>query len=232
MAGSLWIVTCEHGGNHVPARYAKLFSVPSKVLASHRGHDPGALVLAKQFARVGSLPLFFSTTTRLLVELNRSLHHPSLFSEYARSLPDSFKEELIDGHYRPYRDAVVKKIEKMLDVAGSVIHLSAHSFTPVFHGETRRCDVGFLYDPRRPMELEVCDRWRVALAKLRPDLILRRNYPYQGKSDGFTTFLRKVFPADRYAGIELEVNQRWLLGDKKEWRRLRQSLVTSRPASL
>ncbi|MEO8497655.1 MAG: N-formylglutamate amidohydrolase, partial [Planctomycetota bacterium] len=32
-----------------------------------------------------------------------------------------------------------------------------------------------------------------------------RNYPYQGRSDGFTTELRKKFSAADYLGIEIEV---------------------------
>lgn len=35
------------------------------------------------------------------------------------------------------------------------------------------------------------------------------NYPYLGKSDGFTTSLRKQFPF-QYIGIELEINQKSL----------------------
>lgn len=226
-----WIVTCEHGGNQVPERYASQFHVPDDVLESHRGHDPGALFLARRFARVGKLPHFYSTTTRLLVELNRSLDHPSLFSEYSSSLPDDTKDAILAKEYHPYRRAVTESIEVLLGVGQAVIHLSVHTFTPVFEGETRRCDVGFLYDPRRPREVAICDRWRKALSRSRPDLVLRRNYPYLGTSDGFTTSLRRRFPPDRYAGIELEVNQRWPLGNAGDWRKLCQSLIQSRPDS-
>jgi predicted N-formylglutamate amidohydrolase len=39
-----WLVTCEHGGNHVPADYQSLFASKRAVamLRSHRGYDPGA----------------------------------------------------------------------------------------------------------------------------------------------------------------------------------------------
>jgi hypothetical protein len=56
---------------------------------------------------------------------------------------------------------------------------------------------------------------------------VRRNYPYQGKADGFTTFLRRQFASDQYAGIEIEVNQRWVLTDKAAWRKLQQVLARS-----
>ncbi|MEO8932838.1 MAG: N-formylglutamate amidohydrolase, partial [Xanthomarina sp.] len=36
----------------------------------------------------------------------------------------------------------------------------------------------------------------------------RFNYPYLGKADGFTSYLRKQFPKN-YLGIEIEVNQKF-----------------------
>ena len=44
-----------------------------------------------------------------------------------------------------------------------------------------------------------------------PDLRLRRNYPYIGKSDGLTFPARAAaYPDERYVGIELEVNQQFV----------------------
>jgi hypothetical protein len=53
------------------------------------------------------------------------------------------------------------------------------------------------------------------------------NYPYQGKADGFTTTLRRKWPADSYVGIEIEVNQKWAQGDRRIWRRLVRDLSIS-----
>jgi hypothetical protein len=35
------------------------------------------------------------------------------------------------------------------------------------------------------------------------------NEPYKGTDDGFTTFLRTRFADARYAGIEIEINQKY-----------------------
>ena len=37
---------------------------------------------------------------------------------------------------------------------------------------------------------------------------MRYNYPYLGKADGFTTYLRKQFQT-HYLGIEIEINQKY-----------------------
>jgi len=49
-----FLITCEHGGNRIPARYRPLFACHGALLASHRGYDPGALALARDFASADS----------------------------------------------------------------------------------------------------------------------------------------------------------------------------------
>ena len=98
-----------------------------------------------------------------------------------------------------------------------VIHISSHSFTPVLDGEVRRADVGLLYDPRRRGEVELCARWKAALCAIAPALAVRRNYPYAGKGDGLTSYLRTRFPPGAYVGIELEVNQAIVFAAGRPW---------------
>jgi predicted N-formylglutamate amidohydrolase len=215
------IVSCEHGGNRVPPRYRDLFS--DELLASHRGYDPGALVLAREFAAAFSAELHYSTTTRLLVELNRSPGHRQLFSEPVRRLPREERAALQELFYRPYRERLEARIAGEVRRGRRVIHLSCHSFTPVLNGVERDADVGLLFDPRRSLEAAVCAAWQSSLSGLR----VRRNYPYRGTSDGLTTSLRRCFDEQSYAGIELEVNQKFPLGNAPRWRALRRRLIES-----
>jgi hypothetical protein len=75
-------------------------------------------------------------------------------------------------------------------------------------------------------------RWKAALAKRAPGLRVRRNYPYIGKNDGLTSSLRRRFPPDRYVGIEIELNQAWVLRAGKPWRSLRGDVVATLQAAL
>jgi hypothetical protein len=77
------------------------------------------------------------------------------------------------------------------------------------------------------MERELCLAWQRTLHEARRELIVRRNYPYRGIGDGLTTYLRRLHPQNRYAGIEIEVNQKYPLGDLSTWRVLRSTLVES-----
>lgn len=204
------LVTCEHGGNDVPAPYRSFFAGQREVLDSHRGHDAGALGLARAIAGEFDADLHYATTTRLLVELNRSVHnHRSIFSEFTRQLPAAEKKRLLDQHYLPYRNGVEARIRELTD-DGSTLHVSIHTFTPVLVGKTRTADIGLLYDPKRQAEKAFCHRWRRALAAQQAGYRVKMNYPYLGYSDGLTTYLRKIFSAKLYLGIELEVNQKHL----------------------
>jgi hypothetical protein len=56
---------------------------------------------------------------------------------------------------------------------------------------------------------------------------VRRNYPYAGKGDGLTSYLRLCFPCGAYVGIELEVNQSIVLVPGRRWAALRGALIDS-----
>ena len=59
------------------------------------------------------------------------------------------------------------------------------------------------------LESRMVGDWRLSLlahASTR-DLVIHRNRPYRGWTDGLTTALRREIPEGRYAGIELEVSQ-------------------------
>src|SRR5690606_35692473 len=139
-------LSCEHGGNRIPARWAPLFEGADEVLASHRGWDPGALSLARTLARRLGAPLVATTVSRLLVEPNRSPGHPRLFSEFTHGLPAAERKELLARYFMPHRARVRAVAEGVRERSGRVLHLGVHSFTPVLDGRIRDVDLGVLYD--------------------------------------------------------------------------------------
>jgi predicted N-formylglutamate amidohydrolase len=209
------LLTCEHGGHSVPARWRPLVRGHRRLLASHRGWDIGALRVARALARRLDVPLVASTTTRLLIDLNRSLGHRKLFSELTRGLPSEERARLLERHWRPHRAEVEGRCERSIAAGRRVLHVAVHSFTPVLDGEVREVDVGLLYDPASRLERRIGRAMQRELARAFPQMRVRCNQPYRGTSDGLTTHLRRRFAAKDYAGIELELNQA-LLGKKGE----------------
>lgn len=224
---NVYLVTCEHGGNRIPPAYRHLFRGQRALLDSHRGFDPGALALARALSRAFDAPLVASTITRLLIDLNRSLGNPRAFSAATRRLPADVRGHIVARWYEPHRAAVERQVRVAVSRGDRVIHVAAHSFTPVLEGQVRHADVGLLYDPRRRAELALCARWKASLAARAPHLRVRRNYPYAGNGDGLTRYLRSRFSQRTYVGVELEINQRIVFAGGPPWRALRRVLADS-----
>ncbi len=202
------VVTAEHGGNEVPDDYRALFRGRAQLLSSHRGWDPGTLDLAERLAAALGAPLLAATTTRLLVDLNRSPHNPRVFSEVTRRLPPVERTRLLDQRHQPHWDAVRDELSEASRRQRRVLHLGVHSFTPALGGVTRKPDVALLYDPARPEESELAAAWTRAVAAALPSRTIRRNDPYRGYTDGLTTAMRRELGPRSYCGIEIEINQR------------------------
>lgn len=200
------VLTCEHARNRVPVNYRNLFSRNPSILNTHRAYDIGILSVAQGVSRILRRPLFACHTTRLLIDPNRSLQHPNLYSEFSRNLPRADRDWLYHHLYRRYRDAVIRYVKQTIRRNRCVLHLSLHSFTPVLHGRRRTTDIGILYDPTRVRERALSRTLRLHLRQF-TDFKIRCNYPFRGNADGFTTALRRTFGESAYLGIEVEFNQ-------------------------
>lgn len=208
------VLTCEHATNYIPPEYTYMFTEAGEILNTHRGYDPGAFGL---FSRL--IPLsnahFSCEISRLLVEVNRSIGHPSLFSEFTQQLSKEEKKKILQAYYFSYRNEVEENIAEKIKEGERVLHFSVHSFTPTLNGVVRNADLGLLYDPQREEEKDFCRNFKKNFQNLSPEFSIRFNYPYLGIADGFTTYLRKKFPK-YYLGIEIEVNQKFVMGNLME----------------
>lgn len=222
------IISCEHAGNKVPPEYRHLFDADPAVLNTHRGLDIGALELTQTLGKTLDTDIYVHKISRLIVDLNRSLHNPSAFSEFMEGVDRNARKQLVRDYYLPHRKQVGQLVEKSVRNREPVFHLSVHTFTPKLGGVVRNADIGFLYDPRRDLEKKFCWHWRKKLQEKMPELKYRMNYPYRGTMDGFTTYLRKEFSMEEYLGIELEVNQKFpQSGNRKRWKLMQQHIANT-----
>lgn len=221
------LITCEHADNGIPPEYEYLFEAANSVLESHRGFDPGTEELGIRLASALDTEPIICRISRLLIEANRSLHHPRLFSSYTRGLPEMERQKIIDRYYLPHRHHVERSVKQRTIRGAFVLHISVHSFTPILDGEVRNADVSFLYDPRRPREKEIATEWKKQILRMNPQLRVRFNYPYLGIADGLTTHLRRMYSPGEYAGLEIEINQRFPLGAPQEWKEVQETVIES-----
>lgn len=221
------LITCEHGGNRIPALYRRLFKGYGSFLDTHRGYDMGALVMARELAAAFAAPLVAGTVSRLLVDLNRSPGHPRLHGDAVRGAPADVRARIVERYYAPYRTKAERCVHQAVAAGHRVVHISSHSFTPKLYGKVRNTDIGLLYDPARRGEVELSQRWKACLAVCAPALVVRRNYPYAGKNDGLTKHLRRRYPPRAYVGLELEINQKHAIRPPSQWRALRNAAIAS-----
>lgn len=203
------LLSCEHAGNWVPQKFKYLFKNADELLKSHKGFDIGALNIAKYLTLHLHIPLYYSRVSRLLIEQNRSITNKNIFSKYSHDLTNECKHFLLDKYYVPFHKDVISFIQNEITKSKSVLHFSIHTFTPVMDGVKRNCDIGLLYDPKRLFEKDIVHRMYANLHSLLPNLNIRLNYPYKGTADGHTTSLRKLFNDNSYAGVEIEINQKF-----------------------
>lgn len=204
------LLTCEHASARVPRFLARHFVGQAALLASHRGHDAGAAELARYLARRLGAPLLEGRTTRLAVDLNRSSDHPHLLGPSLRNLPrnerQAARDRLLAELWEPFRAAAEAEVHDRVEAGAFVLHLSVHSMTPVLAGRRRDMDLAVLFDPQREPECALARHFADSLHR-QTGLVVARNRPYRGTSDGHTTSLRGQFSARLYAGVELELNQ-------------------------
>lgn len=207
-------LSCEHASNAVPDFLAARFesAAAKAALQTHRGYDIGAEdvfnalsgILKPVCARKGS-------HSRLAIDLNRNsdLHHR--YSEWTEGASDAEKARL-ENIWKEFRSSFLQDCRRILarQTSSTVLHLSIHSFTPVWNGKPRNADLGILYDPARKRERDLAAEWKRNLGKLFPSIRVRFNYPYLGKTDGHATSLRKLLPEASYLGFEVEWNQAFL----------------------
>jgi predicted N-formylglutamate amidohydrolase len=210
-----FVISVEHASNRIPAGFGNL-GLTSRQLDSHIAWDPGARTIARVCAKALACACHEGRYSRLLVDLNRSLGHPKLIARRSFSIAIPGNAELspdekisrIQRYYAPFREAVLNDVRRAVERYERCVHLSIHSFTPAAGRIVRNADIGLLYDPQRPLERLLADGLADRLS--REGFHVRRNYPYRGVSDGHTTHLRSGFPKLKYAGLEIEVNQRLL----------------------
>lgn len=206
------VLTCEHAGNKIPKKYQLLFRKANSILNSHRGYDFGAYLLFKRLSSYSDFSKY-TQISRLLIDTNRSLGNNKLYSEITKILPNEMREEIFNNYYLPYRSEVEGYIKSHIKKE-KIFHFSLHTFTPILNSKIRDCDIGILFNPKNNFEKAIALNYRDILRQNFPKYRIRFNYPYKGSSDGFTTYLKERYSYKKYAGIELEVNQK-LFKDKE-----------------
>lgn len=185
------VLLCEHASHHVPERYDGLGLAPGDRL-SHAAWDPGALGVARELSRLLDAPLIASRVSRLVYDCNRPPEAVSAMPARSEAIDVPGNHDLSPDQraereatvYRPFCDAVGEVLDGRRVRQSPTALVTVHSFTPVFHGNTRAVEIGVLHDT----DARIADAMLDHAATL-PHRRVRRNEPY-GPADGVTHSLR------------------------------------------
>jgi len=187
-AQSPLLLVCEHASKFIPAHLGRL-GLDEVAATSHIAWDIGALDVARALSATLDATLIFQKMSRLVYDCNRPSDAPSAIpdkSEIYRipgneNLSERERFDRLAHVYMPFHQAVDRQIIKRREQGKETIFITIHSFTPIFHGVRRDCEIGFLYD----LDDAAFGRHLLAKARTSGGFTCRENEPY-GPQDGQT----------------------------------------------
>ena len=204
------VLVCEHASAFIPSRFQDLGLV-SEALNSHVAWDPGAMDLAEQIAARLDAVLIAAKTSRLVYDCNRPPDAPDAMRVRSEvfdvpgnvGLTATQKMDRVATYYEPFRRTVTEVMGERTDP----VLITVHSFTPVFHGQTRDVEIGVLHDSDARLADALLSNGKM------PPMQVRRNEPY-GPNDGVTHTLKEHALPHGHLNAMLEVRND-LIADAK-----------------
>ena len=157
------VLVCEHASNLMPTDFAEL-GLDDGAQNSHAAWDIGALDVARKLASELDAPLAACGVSRLLYDCNR----PPSAKNCIPSKSERFDipgNANLDGAQRlarqhlihdPFHAAVDGLIRAhSAKVAGPIVVVTIHTFTPIYFGRRRDVEIGFLHHDNAELSIAV-----------------------------------------------------------------------------
>lgn len=152
-APSDFFLTCEHAGRRLPRGLGKL-GLADADMDRHIAWDIGAAGLATRLSETLGATLVLQRYSRLVIDCNRppaaatSIATVSEDTEVRgnRALEPHHAHARLREIFEPYHDRIDAELELRRRAMRPTVLVSVHSFTPVFHGESRPWHLGLLYN--------------------------------------------------------------------------------------
>jgi predicted N-formylglutamate amidohydrolase len=187
-----FLFVCDHASNRIPAALGTL-GLGEEALQSHAAWDPGAYRLATQLAGLLDATLVSSGFSRLVYDVNRPPDSPQAIRAASEiydipgnhDLSEAEREARAGAIYAPFHEKITELLDIRMARGQPTVLITLHSFTPVYHGQTRNVELGILHDRDTRLADAVLD-----IAPRFTPLKTERNQPY-GPDDGVTHTLAK-----------------------------------------
>jgi predicted N-formylglutamate amidohydrolase len=208
------LLLCDHAANALPDSYGTL-GLPQSELDRHIGYDIGAAFVTRRLASLFEAPALLTRFSRLLIDPNRGVDDPTLVMQISdgaivpgnAGIGAAEIDSRLELYWRPYRAAISKTIEAMIDYGPAPAILSIHSFTPTWKTRVRAWEIGILWDSDPRFAAPLIAEARAA------GFVVGDNEPYDGALRGDT--LDEEVTRRGLAGLLVEIRQD-LIGSKDD----------------
>ena len=202
-----FVLICEHAAKHIPSEYQGL-GLDNEARTSHAAWDIGAFSVATKLSKALDAPLVAGGVSRLVYDCNRPLEAQDAMPAKSEIFDIPGNEDLTESErgerhalvHEPFHCAVselvrthAKRCQQPLTI------LTIHSFTPVYNGEQRAIELGFLFDKNAAFS-EAIQTVETERACYKTAL----NEPYDA-TDGVTYSLRRHAEAHDYHSTMIEI---------------------------
>lgn len=205
---SSFLLLGDHAGNLVPEKLDNLGLEPAE-LARHIGWDLGVSALGMQLSALLDAPFIEQRYSRLVIDCNRALDHPTSIVEQSDGTPVPANAALTaeeraaraDAIFHPYQGAIAALLAEREAAGQPMLVIALHSFTPRLEGFDRPWEIGVLYNGGD----ERLARTMLAILRQTAALTTGDNQPYHMDETDFTVPAHAISRALPY--VELEIRQ-------------------------
>ncbi|MFJ6321555.1 MULTISPECIES: N-formylglutamate amidohydrolase [unclassified Rhizobium] len=177
---SPYLLLCEHASNRIPRALGDL-GLPENERRRHIAWDIGVSALAQYLSQTLDAPLFMANYSRLVIDCNRPLGAPTAIPEISETttvpgnldLSAAEKANRVDSLFKPFADAISRRLDLRQAEGKRTLVVGIHSFTPVYFGNPRPWQAGILYRDAEPFA-----RSLIRSLSADPDLTIGDNEPY------------------------------------------------------
>ena len=149
---SPYLLLCEHASNRIPRALGDL-GLAEADRRRHIAWDIGVSALAQHLSRTLDAPLFMANYSRLVIDCNRPIGAPSAIPEVSETteipgnigLTEPERMQRVDTLFRPFAEAVARRLDRLQEKGRRTLVVGIHSFTPVYFGRQRPWHAGILY---------------------------------------------------------------------------------------
>ena len=183
------LIVCDHASNRIPEALGTL-GLSKKDREKHIAWDPGTEVIGRYLSEQLDAPAYFSTFSRIVVDVNRGANSPECMRETYDHVPvpgntnlsRAEKKQRIDEIFNPYHKNLAKQVQRFLKKKRVPMIISVHSFTPEMDGYRRPWHIGILWNKEDDIALKLVDNLRAQ----NPTMIVGENEPYSLKAENLT----------------------------------------------